>query len=196
MRRLWLALVVLIPACAEHPAQPPALVDPMAFDGPDLRLEQSILGRFFGRDFLARGVVVKQGRRLDVFMLTPTGQRLYHVRQQGKQVVVHAAVDPWTGMDPRYLLRDVRWMFFERCRGVAECRKGTEVFIESTDEASGLPRRMDVRSASGNVAIVFEGAFECGEHRVPRRARLTSESVDYSIEALMERCKLLGMEEQ
>ena len=93
--------------------------------------------------------------------------------------------------EPAQVTQVLRWMFFERCRGVAECRKGTEVFIESTDEASGLPRRMDVGSASGNVTIVFEGAFECGEHKAPGRARLVSTSVDYSIEALVERCKVL-----
>jgi len=191
----WVALVAAV-RCSVPPFAPPVVIDPLALDVPDVRLEQGILGRFFGREFLARGIVVKQGARLDVFLLTPTGQRLYHVRQERKAITVHAAVDPWAQLKPEYLLRDVRWLLFERCpgegAGPSECGMGAETLVETRDPQSGEPLGLLVRAASGDAEVRFEGRVDCDGLSLPRRATLTSRTLDYSIEALVERCTRLA----
>ena len=91
---------------------------------------------------LGRGVVVKSGPRLDVFVLAPTGTRLLTVRQDGLDVTSDVRSPSLSRLDPDRLLRDIRWAFFARCPA------------PDAPPATGKPAKVRCRIDGADVVVV------------------------------------------
>jgi len=177
---LVLACTLALGCPRPAPTPEPQLVSPATLI-PDLRMENSLLFTVGGRELLARAVVEKQDDRLDLWMLTPTGVRLCHFHQKGVELTRDDRTDACNLLDPRFVLQDVRWAFFQRCDDAGECTVGDAAFAEIHDADSGDVIERRVHWQGVDAVITFTEHTESGGVRHPRRVEIVNQTFDYSI---------------
>lgn len=185
-----LALGILVQASCGTPPVP--RVDPATLT-PDVQIVQSLAIRFGGRQMLGRGVVVKSGPRLDVFVLAPTGTRLLTVRQDGMHVEADARLPGLARLDPDRLLRDIRWAFFTRCptssnptAATSRCRTGDAEVVETRDPASGLVVSRTFTSGRERVNVAIHPDPARPPDAPPLRLRMENPNAGYSMDIVLE----------
>lgn len=197
-RALPLAVAVVAAAVAAcGPAAAPR-VDPATLS-PDVRIVHGISVRFGDRGMLGRGVVVKSGPRLDVFVLAPTGTRLLTVRQEGLHVQSDVRAAELARLDPDRLLRDIRRAFFARCPvppGPAperlRCRVAGDDIVETRDPSTGAVVARTFGRGRDRVAVTMVPDPDAPADAFPRRLRMTDAYADYSIEIVVESMERLA----
>lgn len=178
---VFAVLVMLLPGCPRKaPIPEPVLVPPSELS-PDLRMENSLLFTVQGRELLARAVVEKQGDRLDLWLLTPTGVRLCHFHQQGDTLTRYDRTDACDLLDPRFVLQDVRWSFLQRCVDADECTVGDAAFAEVRDPVTGDVTERRVTWQGTEAVITFDEHTGADGVRHPRRVEIANSTFDYSI---------------
>jgi len=191
--RLAVLLACVSTACshlgAGRPPEPQTL-DP-ALLSPDARIEQSLALSFSGRDLLARSVVVKQGSRLDVVVLAPAGPRLAHFRQEGALIEADIRLEQWAALDPRWLLQDIRWIFFARCANPARrpkhsCWLARAKLTEVLDPATGDVTERTVDYAGLQERITLSDYADLGGARRPRRIRVDNPAFGYTMDVVVD----------
>ena len=136
----WTLLALCALACRSG-----VRTDISRWPGPDQRIEHSLWLEAGDLTLPGRGVIQRRGDRLDLLLLAPTGQRLLTVRARGREVNARADPSTLARLDPRRLLDDVRWAFFDGCPpGTGEpatsCRRDGRSLTESRDaEGPGGP---------------------------------------------------------
>jgi hypothetical protein len=183
-------LALIAPACKKASAPRPAPVDWAAIPG-DLRVVQSVVARFGDRQILGRAVLEKRGIRLDFWLLTPTGTRLAHFHQEGADIQADVRFGAFEGLDPAYLLHDLRWVFFPGCQVVgdisaAKCRIGDTRIREHTDPETGILIRRDFKWQGIRETVTFAEHVVTDGISHPRRIRLDNPRFDYSLDILVE----------
>lgn len=107
--RLWLAGLLLL--CVSACSLPPAKGLPVLTHPPALPLTQQLEVRW--REHSFSFLLIQQGRQdqngLQVVATTLTGQQLFELAYDGKQVKVVQRVDEMKRLPFDYLLRDVLW---------------------------------------------------------------------------------------
>jgi len=157
---------------------------------PDVRMELSMALQADNLSFLSRGVIHKEGNRLDAWVLTPTGVRLAHYWHQGAEVGCDVRVNGFPALGPEVVLRDVRRVFFQGCgnpkglerrscllhgaRFVERYGKGHGDLLERTVEREGVTWRMTCSEHEG------EGLF-----RYPRKVHITDDRLGYSLDIVV-----------
>lgn len=175
--------VLLIVGCTPRPPAAPVLGDAAGLS-PDVRIEQSVAFRMGDREMLGRGVVVKRGDRLDVFLLAPTGNRLARFSQVGTAVDSDVRAQGLDRIDPRWLLHDVRFAFFPACPSpgpAASCRVGAFDVSERRDDAGDAVERT-VRGSGIRERITLSAWTGEGTARHPGRVHVAQESVGYTLD--------------
>lgn len=198
---LPLAVVAVVAVAAAFAACGPAAaprVDPATLS-PDVRIVHGISVRFGERGMLGRGVVVKSGPRLDVFVLAPTGTRLLTVRQEGLHVQSDVRAAELSRLDPDRLLRDIRRAFFARCPvppGPAperlRCRVAGDDVVETRDPSTGAVVARTFGRGRDRVAFTMVPDPGAPAEAFPRRLRMTDAHADYSIEIVVESVERLA----
>ena len=197
--RLALLLATACAACSHAGAGRPPVpetLDPGLLE-PDARIEQSLALRLSGHDLLARSVVVKEGSRLDVFVLAPAGPRLAHFRQEGALVEADIRLEQWAALDPRYLLQDIRWAFFARCgnppgrRPTQSCWLSRAKLTERTDPATGDVTERTIDWEGLQERITLSEYAELGGARRPRRILIDNPTLGYSLDVVVDAFSLL-----
>ncbi|NOZ86462.1 MAG: DUF3261 domain-containing protein [Deltaproteobacteria bacterium] len=183
-----------ITACEHQDSEYVVLVHPCVFFGPDLIMEQSIAAEFKGREILARAVVEKKGDTLKIVLLTPTGQVMAGLVQDGAIIKKSNARGPLNRLDTRRMARDVRWMFFERCitagdKSNTACIKGLETFHEEKKGRETL--LLKIKTPHSKAMVTRKGRIDCNGFIVPRDVVLDSLNNDYRIDARVDRCRIL-----
>lgn len=186
------ALLLALAACRPAAAPPPDAPAPAALPAGDVRIQHSLWLEAGGRSFLGRGVIVKRGERLDLLVLSPTGQRLLSVRDQGGTVTTEARADGLDRLDPRLLLDDVRWAFLDRCPLPAanlrerSCTRDGRAVRESDDPRTGTLARREVARGRRPIVLEFQGWTGVGPDRRPGRVTLRDDARGYRWEAAVD----------
>lgn len=183
------AVALAISSCGPAPAP---RVDPATLS-PNVRIVHGISVRFGDRGMLGRGVVVKSGPRLDVFVLAPTGTRLLTVRQEGLHVEADVRAAELSRLDPDRLLRDIRRAFFARCPvppGPAparlRCRIAGDDVVETRDPSTGAVVTRTFGRGRDRATFTMAPAPGAPADALPGRLRMTDDRADYSIEIAVE----------
>jgi hypothetical protein len=186
------ATLVALAACRPSPGAAPAAPDPATLPAPDVRVEQSLHLQAGKRELLGRAVVVKQGDRLDLLLLAPTGQRLLTVRDRGGVVTADARAGGLDRLDPALLLDDVRWAFLDGCPPQAadlrqrRCTRDGRAVHETDDPRTGDLARREVSRGNSIVVLEFGPWSGVGRDRRPGRVTLRDDARGYSWEAGVE----------
>lgn len=183
------ALAMAVAACG--PAAVPR-VDPATLS-PDVRIVHGISLRFGDRGMLGRGVVVKSGPRLDVFVLAPTGTRLLTVRQEGLHVQSDVRAAELSRLDPDRLLRDIRRAFFTRCpasaaqsRESSRCRISGDDIVETRDPDSGVVVSRTFSSGREQITVTIHPDPAQPPEAPPLRLHMENPRSDYTLDIVVE----------
>lgn len=184
---LAVCCALLAGSCAPKQAAPvaPVVVAPSQF-AQDVRMVTSLLFRFGARELLARAVVEKTGDQLDLWLLTPNGVRLCHFHQEGDQLTRDDRTEACELLDPRYVLQDLRWSYFQGCVDGSPCQVGDATFVESVDPATGDVAERAVDWQGVQAVITFEEYVDGEGGRHPRRAVIDNRTYGYSITIFVE----------
>ncbi len=188
---LAVCCALLVGACAPKRTEPaaPVVVAPSLF-GQDVRMVTSLLFEFGARELLARAVVEKAGDQLDLWLLTPNGVRLCHFHQDGDELTRDDRTEACELLDPRYVLQDLRWSYFQGCVDASPCQVGDATFTERVDGGDVVERAVDWQGVQ--AVITFEEYLDGEGGRHPRRARIDNRTYGYSITILVETYEELG----
>jgi hypothetical protein len=184
---LAVCCALAVGSCAPKRTAPaaPVIVAPSEF-AQDVRMVTSLLFEFGARELLARAVVEKAGDQLDLWLLTPNGVRLCHFHQEGDQLTRDDRTEACELLDPRYVLQDLRWSYFQGCVDGSPCQVGDASFVESVDPATGDVVERTVDWQGVQAVITFEEYRDGDGGRHPRRAVIDNRTYGYSITILVE----------
>jgi hypothetical protein len=182
---LAVCCALLAGSCAPKATAPaaPVVVAPSEF-GQDVRMVTSLLFEYGPRELLARAVVEKAGDRLDLWLLTPNGVRLCHFHQEGDEITRDDRTEVCELLDPRYVLQDLRWSYFQGCVDASPCQVGDATFTERVDAGDVVER--EVHWQGVEAVITFEEYLDGEGGRHPRRALIDNRTYGYSITILVE----------
>lgn len=182
---LAVCCALLAGSCAPKRTAPvaPVVVAPSQF-GQDVRMVTSLLFEFGARELLARAVVEKAGDQLDLWLLTPNGVRLCHFHQDGDELTRDDRTEACELLDPRYVLQDLRWSYFQGCVDGSPCQVGDATFTERVDAGDVVERVVDWQGVE--AVITFEEYADGEGGRYPRRAVIDNRTYGYSITLFVE----------
>ena len=172
------------------PVQPlvvPDIIRPVHLT-PDIRIDQSLVIHFRNQEFIARSVVEKRGDLFDVWILTPTGVRMAHFRQKGLMIKSDIRVKEWSQIDPRFLLQDIRWIFFQPCslkdknaNVETRCYTGKAVFDDTYDnEGNRVQRKVSWEGITTEIS--YSNHSLQGADLTAKNIHLKNKEFEYEIE--------------
>lgn len=175
-------------ACRPGTAMPePDPVSPASLS-PDVSIQQSVWVNYLGHSFIGRGVVQKQGSRLDLVLLSPAGNRLLTVSADGDKVSVESRIEAFARLDARHLLADVRWAFFGGCTKTAggpserTCKMGSTLVRETDNPVTGDLRHRSLLRDGAVSQIDFPEWAGPNEMRYPVKVYLQNDQLGYEWE--------------
>lgn len=155
---------------------------------PDVSIQQSVWVNYRGHSFIGRGVVQKQGSRLDLVLLSPAGSRLLTVSADGNKVSAQSRIEAFARLDARYLLADVRWAFFGGCPKQAggpfdrTCKVGKTLVRETDNPVTGDLRHRSLSREDAVTQIDFPEWAGPNEMRYPVKVYLQNDQLGYEWE--------------